>query len=157
MDEHDGFSAYMHSFAGRTTTRRMLLQSLLMISQNKPVRRLLGISLMLVFSLPLVSSLFGAQAADQSLPACCRRDGHHHCSMETDSGSRKDLGTVSQKCPYALASSALLLHFPLTPGTATAVFAGIAHHPAISPQTDAQLRVSFDRARQKRGPPVIVA
>jgi hypothetical protein len=120
------------------------------------VRRLLAISLMLVFGLPLVSSLFGA-AADQILPACCRRDGRHHCSMVVEGGSPKDLSTVREKCPYPPESPALLLHFSFTPGTAAAVFAGITRHPAISPQTEAHLRVSFDRARQKRGPPAFLA
>ncbi|MBV8113375.1 MAG: hypothetical protein JO300_01445 [Silvibacterium sp.] len=119
-----------------------------------PVRRLLAMSLMLVFGLPLVSSLFGAQAAEQSLPACCRRDGRHHCSMGTSSSSPRDLSTVGEKCPRAPASPAILLHFSFTPGVAAAIFAGITRHPAISPQTEAQLRVSFDRARQKRGPPL---
>jgi len=32
-------------------------------------------------------------------------------------------------------------------------FSELASHPAIHAQAAAQLRVSFDRSRQKRGPP----
>jgi hypothetical protein len=111
---------------------------------------------MVVFGLPLALPLFSAQAAEQNLPACCRRDGRHHCSMPKD-GSQPNISIVGEKCPVAPASPAFLLHFSFTPGTAAAIFAGITCHPAISPQTEAQFRVSFDRARQKRGPPAFIA
>jgi len=117
------------------------------------VRRLLAISLVLVFGLPLALPMFSAQAAEQNLPACCRRDGRHHCSMPSD-GSRSSVSTIGEKCPCAPAAPTFLLHGSFTPSTAAAIFAGITQHPAIFAQTQAQLRVSFDRARQKRGPPL---
>ena len=129
-----------------------------MPSYNEPVRRALAISLMLLFSLPLVSSLLGAGAAEASVPACCRRDGRHHCAMpaeEQDQGSGAH--AVREKCPYTPATPAVLLLHSFTPETAAAIFAGVIRHPAVSPQTDAQLRVSFDRVRQKRGPPSLLA
>jgi hypothetical protein len=108
-----------------------------------------------MFSLPLASALFGAEQAQSALHACCRRDGRHHCSMPADGSS--NVGTVGEKCPFAPAAPAMLLHLSFTLGMAAAIFAGIIRHPALSPQTEAQLRVSFDRARQKRGPPALVA
>jgi len=120
------------------------------------VRRLLAISLLLIFSLPLVSPLFGEQAAERILPACCRRDGRHHCSMPND-GSSSSLSTIGEKCPCAPDSPAVISLHSFTPGTAAATFAELTRHPAVSPQTDAQRRVSFDRTRQKRGPPAPIA
>jgi hypothetical protein len=46
------------------------------------MRRLLAALLLLAFASPLVLPLFAATAdPEASLPACCRRPGHHHCAM----------------------------------------------------------------------------
>ena len=122
------------------------------------VRRALAISLMLIFSLPLFGSLFAMQAAEAMTPACCRRDGKHHCAMsadEQDPASRKR--TVSEKCPYTPAAPAVILLRSFSPSTGAAIFAGVIRHPSVAPQVAAQFRVSFDRARRKRGPPSLLA
>jgi len=109
---------------------------------------------MLLFSLPLVLPLFSPSMAEATLPVCCRRGGRHQCAMPSEGANRgSDVGIVSDKCPYTPATSAILLLPSFTPSTAASIFAGVTRHPAISPQTDAQLRISFDRSRQKRGPP----
>ena len=113
---------------------------------------------MLFFSLPLVSSLFGTATAEATLPVCCRRDGRHHCGMGSEGSAQgSSAGTVGEKCPYTPSASAFLVLPSFTPSTAASIFAGITRHPALSPQTDAQLRISFDRVRQKRGPPALLA
>jgi hypothetical protein len=122
------------------------------------VRRLLAISLLMLCGLPFALPLFGANAAEANLPVCCRRNGKHHCmAMNMDSSQGSSTRTVSEKCPYSIAPPAILVHPPFTPSTAASVFAGIARHPAASPQTEARLRISFDRSRQKRGPPAQIA
>jgi hypothetical protein len=127
-------------------------------SYNLDVRRLLAISLLFLFSLPLISPLLGDGVAEASLPACCRRSGKHHCEMPDASTatSRSGAGAVQEKCPYAPAAPAILILPSFTPSTAAAIFAGITSHPAIAAQAEAQLRISFDRARQKRGPPALL-
>jgi hypothetical protein len=46
------------------------------------MRRLLAVALLLAFTSPLVLPLFAATVdPEASLPACCRRHGHHHCAM----------------------------------------------------------------------------
>ena len=127
-------------------------------SYNLDVRRLLAISLLFLFSLPLISPLLGDDA-EASLPACCRRSGKHHCEMPDASTatSRSGAGAVHEKCPFTPAAPAILVLPSFTPPTAAAIFAGIASHPAIAAQTEAQLRISFDRARQKRGPPALLS
>jgi len=52
------------------------------IRKHRPMRRLLAVALLLAFISPLVLPLFAATAdPEASLPACCRRHGHHHCTM----------------------------------------------------------------------------
>jgi hypothetical protein len=122
------------------------------------VRRLLAISMLMFFGLPFALPLFGARAAEASLPICCRRNGKHHCAMASmDSYTGRSTSIVTERCPYSTATPPMLVLRSFTPTTAASVFAGIAHHPAISAQTEAQWRVSFDRTRQKRGPPIEIA
>lgn len=124
------------------------------LCHNCGVRRLLAISLLLLFALPFALPLFGANAAQAELPLCCRRDGKHHCAMAgMIPSSSPSMSTVGEKCPYSIAPPAILVLPTFTPSTAASVFAGVSRHPAVTPQTEAQRRISFDRARQKRGPP----
>ncbi|MFY9938678.1 MAG: hypothetical protein WAK33_17485 [Silvibacterium sp.] len=122
------------------------------------MRRALAISLMLLFCLPLVLPLFRPGMAEATLPACCRRGGRHQCAVPTEGATQgSDVRVVSDKCPYAPATAAVLLLPSFTPSTAASIFAGVTRHPAVSPQTETQLRISFDRTRQKRGPPALLA
>ena len=118
------------------------------------VRRLLAISMMLLFGFTLVLPLFASDASEASLPACCRRNGKHHCSMPAwDAKQGRQFTVVSEKCPCPPATPAVshLSNFALPADRAA--FAGVISHPAIHAQTAAQYRISFDRSRQKRGPP----
>jgi hypothetical protein len=118
------------------------------------VRRLLAISLLMVFALPCALPLFGAKAAEASLPLCCRRGGKHHCAMANMGAAQRSFtGRLSEKCPYSIAQPAILVLPIFTPSAAAFVFAGVARHPAVAPQVEAQRRISFDRSRRKRGPP----
>lgn len=114
---------------------------------------MLAISLLMLFGLPFVLPLFGASAVEATLPACCRRNGKHHCMMYMAWSQDRAFRTIREKCPYSIAPPAVLVVRSFAPSTAASVFAGITRHPAAIPQVEAQLRVSFDRARQKRGPP----
>lgn len=128
------------------------------------MRRLLAIMIAVLIGLPAISPLFAlSDAGDTSRPACCRRDGKHHCmlmEMETSSpgpqsGMSVKAVTVSERCPYGLKSLPGTSHPDWTLQTAEAIFAGIVAHPSIAPQTESKRRISADRSRQKRGPPAI--
>jgi hypothetical protein len=122
------------------------------------VRRLLAISLLMLFGLPFALPFFGEKAAEASLPVCCRRDGKHRCAMATmDPSQGSSMRTIGEKCPYSIAPPAILVLPTFTPSIAASVFAGITQHPAVAAQAEAQRRVSFDRTRQKRGPPTEIA
>jgi hypothetical protein len=123
------------------------------------LRRLLSIFLLVVFGLSIVSPLFALSRIDATrLPACCRRDGKHHC-MENmaDRGNSIQSGTQfstpAEKCPYypsaLVPAHSKLLALPV----ADAVCASLVSHPAGVAQTESMWRISRDRSRQKRGPP----
>ena len=61
-----------------------------------------AILLLVLFSFLLISPMLTADA-DSALPACCRKGGQHHCSMENmgqpDEVSGLALKSSSAKCP----------------------------------------------------------
>ncbi len=124
------------------------------------MRRLIAITLLLFVGLPLLSPLFAASATNNTLlPACCRRNGTHHCAMLMQHGLDNDDGKAHldaehSQCPFYPASiSYSSAHFdpPLFEEAAeVSLPVGLAE---IVAQTEARYRISFDRARQKRGPP----
>jgi len=125
---------------------------------NVTVRRILGIVLLLLFSLPLISPVLAVVAgSDANLPACCRRAGAHHCMrMMQPTGSSVPGTTVAaipQHCPAFPAVITQVRHGDLSFHAASLIFAGIVSHPTVKPQTQARARVALDRSRQKRGPP----
>jgi hypothetical protein len=144
------------------------------------MRRFLAITIMLLLGLPMVSPLFALDVDAANLPACCRRDGMHHCMMagmmmagmssggmmtagsSTGASATPDTGTsqptfaiVTAPCPYGPQGMPGAVHRDWTLDTASAVFAGLMAHPAGSPQTESKRRLSSLRARHKRGPPVV--
>ncbi len=120
------------------------------------VRRIVSISLLLMFSLPLISPLFAARTAEANLPACCRRVGKHHCIMSqtTSSDGRSiQVGAVRERCP-SYPATPVTPHLDLSLDEVRArVFAGVIGLETCIAQTEARYRISFDRSRQKRGPP----
>jgi hypothetical protein len=122
------------------------------------VRRVLTFTLLLLFSLPLISPVLALTASsDANLPACCRRNGAHHCTKITQSpqlpGSEIDLSAIPPRCPAYPAVVSPVRHGDLSFHAASLIFAGIVSHPTVKPQTQARARVALDISRQKRGPP----
>jgi hypothetical protein len=122
------------------------------------VRRLIGITLLLLLSLSLISpvlALGGSSAAN--LPACCRRNGAHRCMLKMhqakSSGSGINLSAIPQKCPAYPAVVTSVQHGKRSFHAASLIFAEIASHPSVKTQNQARARVAFDRSRHKRGPP----
>jgi hypothetical protein len=122
------------------------------------MRRVASALLVLVFSLPLIAPALASAPDESQLPACCRRNGKHHCamSMAMDSLSSR-YRTVSEKCPFSPFAHPPLMapHTLAIPGT-PAAFVRAAAPSAIAAQADAGYRISADRARHKRGPPALL-
>jgi hypothetical protein len=125
---------------------------------------------MLILGLPMISPLFAMSGGDAgNLPACCRRDGKHHCmvmagmmmgssnaaSASSNPGTRPTVAIVTERCPCGSQGLPGAVHRNWQLDTASAVFAGLVAHPSGSPQTESKRRVSSVRARHKRGPPMI--
>ncbi|HEX3435149.1 MAG TPA: hypothetical protein VHT24_00160 [Pseudacidobacterium sp.] len=119
------------------------------------MRRFIAISLLLLFGLPLIAPALALDMSEGSIPACCRRGGKHHCAMPGEATSQQghDVTVIAEKCPCTPAVAAIFHFNTFAPQADSAIFAAITSHPAIHAQTEAQYRISFDRSRQKRGPP----
>ena len=129
-----------------------------MTATINPVRRLISLTLLLLFSLPLISPVLAlAATSDVNLPACCRRNGAHHCTMKTQQAepASPELRStaLSERCPAFPAAVTSVPHGDLFLQTASLIFAEIVSHPSVRPQTQARARVALDLSRQKRGPP----
>jgi hypothetical protein len=124
------------------------------------LRKLLAIALLAVFSLPFASTLLAlAPGSGSQLPACCRRDGKHHC-METMAAADvalrdgKRISAPLKKCPYSPSMlNAQHSHDVLSASSAEADFASFSGPAAVAAQAESKRRISRDRSRQKRGPP----
>lgn len=131
------------------------------------LRRLLSILLFSATLLPLIAPMLSTGAmAESTLPACCRRGGTHHCMMsaaaraillgETNDGVVR-IGTPPEQCPYRQHSlvAAHLQVFTPTPAATHTAF--LLRAPSASAQAECLRRISFDRSRQKRGPPSLLS
>jgi hypothetical protein len=129
------------------------------------LRRLLSIVLFWATLFPMVAPAFAAGAAGQStLPACCRRGGKHHCMMSAEerallmgeSGGAIRVGAPPEQCPYSQRSLAVAHLQVFTPGAAAIHAEFLFHKPSAAAQAECLRRISFDRSRQKRGPPSLL-
>jgi hypothetical protein len=124
------------------------------------VRQVWAVILLVVFGAPCVVSVLLADSTS-SLPACCRRDGQHQCTLRNDpmsAASEPGVQAVGMKCPVFPRTGPISSHSEtLGAGIARAVFAALIQHPSVRPQVEAQYRISYSRASQKRGPPVVLS
>ena len=119
------------------------------------MRRAIAHSLLMIFSWMLIAPLL-APDAGANLPACCRRNGKHHCmmgGMEQSGGKEAGFSTVHKKCPCLPQSTGAVHAAEFVHKTGEQFYAEAAFHPAYAPQTDARSRLSLLRGHQKRGPP----
>lgn len=121
------------------------------------MRRVAAILLVFVFGFPLLAPALFADSTS-NLPACCRRDGKHHCGMAQDMAETPSsglaIGALHVKCPCFPNGGALLPHSDAAlPRASAAAAVSIAVQIAGARRAEAGYRVSLDRSHQKRGPP----
>ena len=123
------------------------------------MRRVLAITLLLAFASPLLAPLFAATADPQaSLPACCRRHGTHHCSMN---GATPDAGNGpvfrARPCPFypATPTAPRLVTASLT--APSALTRSLRQDPAPRPASPDRVRTVSLSANLNRGPPARTA
>jgi hypothetical protein len=118
------------------------------------MRRIFAVLLVGLFSFSLIGPAVFAGDADSKLPACCRRDGAHHCAMMASQAASSGPSVRADRCGFYPAATAIPPGQTVSlPGVAHAIFAGLLSHPASCAQTEALCRSSYSRAGQKRGPP----
>jgi hypothetical protein len=127
----------------------------------RPVRCWCTWLLLALFLLPFVSPLLAAGPTDDaSVPACCRKNGKHHCSQVliggSDETSHQDWASglkISEKCPFQGGTPGFTVgpNLSLVPSACLCISA-----ETLRPfNSDICLRVKFKvfRAHPKRGPP----
>lgn len=100
------------------------------------MRRLVSILLLLLLSMPaalpvLAGTVRVSAGDDASLPACCRRDGAHHCAMSMAAKRRmaarvRTLTAPDTPCPFCLHFAGFVAHGPLFAEPPPALFASAA-------------------------------
>jgi len=119
------------------------------------MRRLLSLVLLAAFGFPLIApALALGQDVERTLPACCRRNGAHHCSMGAMQRTPNSAPAVSERCssfPQPSTSPSQLSSFALLSSTRL-VIAQRALLVVPQPATALQI-VTHDFALYKRGPP----
>lgn len=137
----------------------------------KCVRRVPAIVLLVLFNFALIGPVWIGDADSRAnLPACCRRDGKHHCAMSQGAMSEQAMSqammpresgpalSANTKCPLYPAATATTAQdaTPLTVSMAQSAISYIVR-AAGTTQNEAGYRISFSRARQKRGPPALLS
>jgi len=116
-----------------------------------------------MFGIPFILPMLAiGQDAEAGLPACCRRNGKHHCSFSMDEQGKMAVSHDAQfkapvpKCPFLPSSVVSAQPNQLAaPTVAGAIFADLVSHPTGVVQTEAKRRISRSRSHQKRGPPAL--
>ena len=126
------------------------------------MRRVPAILLVFLFGFsPIASALF---VDDQSnLPACCRRDGKHHCDMmDRDMAGAPASGVAVDalriKCPF-FPNGGLMVPEGGPALLAASQTAGVSVVSQIADRarTEAGYRISLSRSHHKRGPPTLLS
>lgn len=125
------------------------------------MRRLLSLVLLMVFGLPTVAAALSASSTpDSLLPACCRRDGAHHCMMsaaEIDALLHgKHFTTLRSHCPYYPGAATVLQHQQLAYQAHQPANVSLVSLPARIGQIQVWALATERGARHKRGPPQIL-
>jgi hypothetical protein len=110
------------------------------------------------YAVPLVHAVSSDPESD--LPACCRRHGKHHCAMmdqylRLKASGKPTFNVPPEHCPFypqGLPQTWAPFVAALLPARGAA-YTALQSRPACPAQTQARYRISFDRTRQKRGPP----
>ena len=129
------------------------------------MRRVSAILLVILFSFSLAGpALF--QDAESSLPACCRRDGKHHCGMADRDvadavqmpSSGPSVDALHGKCPFFPNGGALVPESgPALLAASQTAGVSIVSQAANPAQVEAGYRIFFNTSHQKRGPPSLLS
>ncbi|MBV8731556.1 MAG: hypothetical protein JO336_17255 [Acidobacteriia bacterium] len=122
------------------------------------MRRVSAISVLFAIAYLLIAPLAFAET-ESRLPACCRRNGVHHCIEANRSAAPGAVfQTIGDKCPlYPVTAAPPVSPSATLHANTSGRFAGLVSHPSIRFQTEARFRSSCIRSRLKRGPPSLLS
>src|SRR5450755_3964892 len=126
------------------------------------MRRVPAILLVILFSFSLIGPALLVDA-DSNLPACCRRDGQHHCRLmgrsmgglmarETAPAPGAAVDAPHVHCPFFPSGGALVPDGrAVLPAASRPACVSIVWNAAISCHAQGEYRISLERAHWKRG------
>jgi len=122
------------------------------------VRKLISILLLAAFALPFLSALSAlGETPESRLPACCRRNGAHHCMMSAEQMAQLEQGrhftTIHSKCPLFPRAITSAAHQTLSPQFLSRAFGQVFSSSTVSLQTQNWTGSALKGAHPKRGPP----
>jgi hypothetical protein len=120
------------------------------------MRRILAITLLIAFGSPLVLPLLASTPdLQRNLPACCRRNGTHHCNgLMSSTGDNPAL--KAPPCPnYPAPGTPVNLTAALTPPRALVPAILLTFALAIAAHPRAQISILYSNLQ--RGPPTLLA
>jgi hypothetical protein len=114
------------------------------------MRRAAAILLVTLIGLSPIGAAWFA-GSDSKLPACCRRDGRHHCALVD--AARPQGPVLGARCPYFPSVRGLPTHSG--PGVAQSGLAAVslAGHTTVKAQPESGNRAIVIRSLRDRGPP----
>ena len=117
------------------------------------MRRALASLLLAVMSFPLVAAPFFVEALP-GVPACCRRNGQHHCETAGTGSSSDAPVAASARCPLwpGPAIAPREVKAPL-PAAAVKTAAPLRAQPGLFRSQPRPLRLAAKDSIKKRGPP----
>ena len=122
------------------------------------MRRFLSSLLLATFALPMLTALLAlSDAAESRLPACCRRNGAHHCMMPAGQMAellnRRPVAASHSQCPLFPKTTAPAHHPMLGFEIASALFTVLPRLLALFRGAETGAPVALKGVRHKRGPP----
>jgi hypothetical protein len=117
------------------------------------VQRILAAFVLSVIGfLPMAEGWQGAMRVPE-LPVCCRAHGKHQCAMRSGSDTAPALYSICDKYSLPVLGSAVANTPAFEPKAIVSFLEPIVSHLVAPAQAESRLAVSFERSRQKRGPP----
>ena len=120
------------------------------------MRRALATFLLAVMSFPLVGAPLFVQALP-GVPACCLRNGRHHCEAAGMGSASRGPAVVSARCPL-WPGPAIASRQPKTPLPAAPLQIGsqLLRRPAFFASYPGPFRAAAKHSPSKRGPPFLL-
>jgi len=82
--------------------------------QSESLRKLVAIGLLALLGVAFFPYLVaGLSATETKLPACCRKQGRHHCMgdmLHQDASSKTSVAGTPERCPYYPAAIGAAVH-----------------------------------------------